>query len=700
MTDRRTGVVLRAVGSIRQGPLRLLLAAVLAVVLTGCGSNDDEGLEDLQVSAGALEPAFDADVFEYRVEVANDVASLTVTATADDEAATVEVNGAPVDSGTASPPIALVIGETVITIDVIAEDGDRDTYTLRITRLPPPSDNPALAELTLTAAVLDQIFDGAITSYTASTGFFGASTRVIAVPEAPRAELTLGEESLDAGEPSGPVPLAVGDNRIELEVTSEDGSRSRTYEVSVERAERDTVRQEGYLKASNTGPDAFGASLAISGDTLAVGAPGEGSAASGIDGDERDDSLTDAGAVYVFDRSGNTWSQSAYVKASNPGDPDLFGGAVALDGDRLLVGAEGEQSLATGVGGDQNDDSATLVGAAYLFERDAMGVWEQVAYLKASNADRDDRFGAFLDLDGDRAIVGAWSEDSASRGIDGDGVNDDAPGAGAAYVFARDADGDWFEEAYLKPSNTNSGDEFGSAVAISGDTAAVGAPREDGGNAGDDSSNALTSAGAVYLFEEDDDRWSQIAYLKASNLDAGDFFGASVALDGDVLAVGAPGEASGDGNPNDDSAQGAGAVYVFERDEEGDWAEVAYLKAGDPDPNDAFGLSVALAGNLLVVGAPGESSADVGQGGDEGDDSAADAGAVYVFERVAVGDWQRIAYLKPSNTDAGDEFGSSVAFDGDTVVVGAPFEDGGDTGVDGDDADDSEDDAGAAYVIR
>ncbi|HEX7037557.1 MAG TPA: cadherin-like beta sandwich domain-containing protein [Pseudomonadales bacterium] len=680
----------------------LLLALLLA--LAGCGSKDDEGLEDLQISAGELEPPFEPDVFEYTAEVPNDVTSLTVTATAEDSGSTIEVNGTPVDSGAAGPPIALAVGETTITIAVIAEDGDEETYTLRVTRLPPPSDNPALAELTLTAAPLDQIFDGEITSYTASTGFFGVSTRVIAVPEEPRATLELEGEPLDAGEPSAPVPLAVGENRIELEVTAEDGSQSRTYEVTVERAGRDTVRQEGYVKASNTGPDAFGASVAISGDTLAVGAPGEASAASGIDGDQDDDSLSDAGAVYVFDRAGTTWAQSAYVKASNPGDPDLFGGAVALDGDRLLVGAEGEQSLAAGVDGDQNDDSSSFVGAAYLFERDGMGVWEQVAYLKADNADLGDRFGAFLDLDGERAIVGAWSEDSDSREVDGDGTNDDAPGSGAAYVFARDTDGDWFQEAYLKAANSNAGDEFGSAVAISGRTAAVGAPREDGGSAGidgDASSNDLSAAGAVYLFEADDDgNWSQTAYVKASNVDAGDFFGASIALDGDRLAVGAPGESSSTGDPDDDTADGSGAVYVFERDESGAWSEVAYLKADDPDVNDAFGLSVALAGDVLVVGAPGDGSASLGPEGDPADDSAPDAGAVYVFARNEAGEWQRLAYLKASNTDPGDELGSSVAFDGDTVVAGAPFEDGGDTGVDGDDSDDSVADAGAVYVIR
>src|SRR5690606_21382261 len=147
------------------------------------------------------------------------------------------------------------------------------------------------------------------------------------------------------------------------------------------------------------------------------------------------------------------------------------------------------------------------------------------------------------------------------------------PRAGDGYVGARDEDGAWFQRAYLQAAESNAGDEFGSAVAISGRTAAVGAPREDGGAAGidgDASSNDLSAAGAVYLFEADDDgNWSQIAYVKASNVDAGDFFGASVALDGGRLAVGAPGESSSTGDPDDDTADGSGAVYVFERDEAG-----------------------------------------------------------------------------------------------------------------------------------
>jgi ketosteroid isomerase-like protein len=688
--------------------LRYVVLAAVAVLGSACGGGgDDDGLDDLIVAQATLTPPFDDDVFDYTAEVANDVDSTTVTPTAADSASVVEVNGFTVASGTASPPIDLAVGENTITIVVTAEDGDTDSYRVVITRRPPPSDNPALAALELTATELDQIFEGGITSYTASVGHFGASTRVVAEPAEPRAEMELAGEMLSAGEPSVYLPLAPGPNTVELAVTAEDGSVTRTYEVEVTRAERNSLRQEAYLKASNTGPDFFGASVAISRNTLVVGSPSEGSASPGIDGDERDNSLRDAGAAYVFDRSGSTWTQSAYIKASSPGDPDRFGGAVAIDGDLLVVGARGEQSLDPGIDGDQDDDTSIFVGAVYAFARDGMGIWEQIAYVKASNADQSDEFGAALDVDGDRVIVGAWSEDSDAVGVDGDGDNDNLPGSGAAYLFSRGESGVWRQDAFLKASNTGAGDEFGRAVAISGGTAAVGAPREDSGATGvdgDEASNSLAQAGAVYVFAADEDgRWTQAAYIKASNTDAGDRFGDSLALDGDLLAVGAPGEdgaSSGiDGDAND-AQGGAGAVYVFERDADGAWSQIAYVKASNPGFNDAFGSAVALSGNVLVVAAPSENSAAVGLDGDEQDNGAADAGAVYLFEREADGDWRQVSYVKASNTDSGDAFGTSVAFDGDTLVVGAELEDSADTGVDGDAFDESEPQAGAAYVIR
>ena len=151
----------------------------------------------------------------------------------------------------------------------------------------------------------------------------------------------------------------------------------------------DPVMQTAYLKASNTAQfDEFGGAVAVSGNTVVVGALGEFSSATGVNGDQSDNSAPDSGAAYVFVRTGSTWSQQAYLKASNTDASDFFGLSVALSGDTLVVGATLEDSSATGVNGNQSDNSALNSGAAYVFVRTGT-TWSQQAYLKASNTDRD-----------------------------------------------------------------------------------------------------------------------------------------------------------------------------------------------------------------------------------------------------------------------------------------------------------------------
>jgi hypothetical protein len=458
----------------------------------------------------------------------------------------------------------------------------------------------------------------------------------------------------------------------------------------------------GYGKASNTEmDDRFGISAALSadGDTLAVGAYFE-------DGD--DNGASGSGAVYVYVReSPGVWVQEAYVKASNAGVGDFFGLSVALaaDGDTLAVGARWEGSAATGVGGDQNDESADGSGAAYVFVRDAAGTWTQQAYLKASNTGGLDEFGARLAIsdDGDTLIVGARYEDSDATGIDGDGSNDLSEDSGAAYVFARDDAGAWAQEAYLKASDTEAEDSFGESVDISADgaTIAVGATLADTG--------IVDDGGAVYLFVRDGaGSWIQQARLTAAAPGFEDEFGASVALSGDgsVLAVGAAsenGSATGiDGDASDNDALNAGAAYVFLRDDLGTWTQDTYIKASNTVYNNYFGrrLTMNLAGTVLAVGAHYEHGDSIGVGGDDTNEGANNAGAVWVFVRDATGAWAQRAYVKASNTDAGDLFGTSVALDGagTTLAVGATEESSGAIGIGGDQADDAAENAGAVYL--
>lgn len=326
--------------------------------------------------------------------------------------------------------------------------------------------------------------------------------------------------------------------------------------------------QEAYLKASNTNAgDHFGYELALDGDTLAVGAWGEGSAATGVNGDQADNNAPESGAVYVFVRNRARWTQQAYLKASNTDAGDLFGGALALQGDTLVVGAGGEGSAALGLNGDQANNDARESGAVYVFARSA-GRWTQAAYLKAFNTNAEDRFGLAVALDDNTLSVSARGEGSAVRGVGGDPTNNGARLSGAVFVFTRSAAG-WTQEAYLKASNTDTMDAFGESLALDGNTLVVGANLEDSaarGVNGDQENNEASSSGAVYVFERSATGWTQTAYLKASNTDAGDYFGASLALDANTLAIGAFLEGSAARGVNGDQANNdgreAGAVYV------------------------------------------------------------------------------------------------------------------------------------------
>jgi len=516
---------------------------------------------------------------------------------------------------------------------------------------------------------------------------------------------------MDAG--GTDLTLVEGANVFEIELIAEDGAATRTYTLEVTRGAANTFAQRAYFKASNTDAgDQFGYSVALDGDTLAVGAWGEDNNGTGVNGaGQADNSSSLAGAVYVFVRSGGTWSQQAYIKASNTGMNDSFGQSVALSGDTLAVAAKLEDSNGTGVnGGAQADNSAPESGAVYVFTRSG-GVWSQQAYVKASNSDAVDNFGWSLALDDDTLAVGARDEESNGTGVNGGNQADNSKGnSGAVYVFTRSGEV-WSQQAYVKASNTGVNDRFGSSVALDGDTLAVGAVSEDsdgtgvngGGQASDPS--AFFSAGAVYVFTRSGEVWSQQAYVKASNTGASDQFGWSLALNGDTLAVAAQGEdGSGTGvnggGQADNSAADAGAVYVYTRDV-GVWSQQAYIKASNTEASDYFGSSLALDGNNLAVGAIGEDSSGTGvNGGGQADNSASQAGAVYLFVRSGTV-WSQQFYLKASNTDGGDIFGASMALHGDRLSVGSSLERSAGTGVNGGgQADNSASQAGAVYVLH
>ena len=253
------------------------------------------------------------------------------------------------------------------------------------------------------------------------------------------------------------------------------------------------LKQVAYVKASNAeAGDHFacgganqghtGNSIALSGDgsTMAVGAPFESGGARGINGNQSDNSTYASGAVYLFIRQGDSWTQQAYVKASNPGQNDHFGSSVVMsrDGNTMAVGAHWEASAATGINGNQNDDSMPEAGAVYVFTRTGTA-WTQQAYIKASNTGRlgqgdvpgdGDQFGFSIALSGDgrTLAVGAITEDSAAQQVNGNQSDDTAQSAGAVYVFTRTGN-TWAQQAYVKSTNADAGDLLGFSVALSAD---------------------------------------------------------------------------------------------------------------------------------------------------------------------------------------------------------------------------------------
>jgi hypothetical protein len=402
------------------------------------------------------------------------------------------------------------------------------------------------------------------------------------------------------------------------------------------------------IKASNTNSDDwFGRAVALSadGNTLAVGACNEDSASTGVDGSQVDNSSVDSGAVYVFVRAAGIWVQHAYIKASNTGASDKFGSAISLsaDGNTLAVGAYGESSAPSSGNANQNDNSAPKAGAVYIFVR-AVG-WLQQAFIKASNPEIQDSFGesVALSADGQTLAIGAPFEGSSSTGINGNQSSNDASNSGAVYVFRR-LESSWNQQAYVKASNAGTQDLFGFSVSLSadGNTLAVGAQAENSSATGVNGSqidNSAVGSGAAYVFRRVANAWSQDSYFKAVNTRAGAAFGKSISLsaDGKTVAVGALFESSSltgiNGNHLDMSAPGSGAVYVLGQSANV-WTHRRYVKASNTDIQDDFGVAVSLDANgaTLAVGAYFEDSSAIGVGGNQADNSASGAGAVYVYQ--------------------------------------------------------------------
>jgi FG-GAP repeat len=319
--------------------------------------------------------------------------------------------------------------------------------------------------------------------------------------------------------------------------------RSAVYPISIDPL---LINKHQKLTASDAGAgDEFGGSVAISGDTIVVGAR--------ID----DDGSEDSGSAYVFVRSGLTWFQQDKLNASDAGEGDEFGGSVAIDGDTVVVGAQ------------WNDEGGDDSGAAYVFVRSGTN-WSEQAKLIAT--DPGDRFGVSVAINDDTIVVGAnWDDDNGDK-------------SGSAYVFVRSGT-TWTEQQKLTASDGAAEDEFGEEVSVSGDIAVVGAFHDDEG--GDDS-------GSAYVFVRSGTTWTQDAHLIPADGAAFDNFGDSVAIDGNTLLVGAP--------HNETAGFRSGSVYVYVRSGT-TWTEQQKLTASDATGDDHFGKSLSISGDTAAIGA-------------------------------------------------------------------------------------------------
>jgi len=330
---------------------------------------------------------------------------------------------------------------------------------------------------------------------------------------------------------------------------------------------------------------------------------------------EDDDLGANSGSVYVFQRVGGVWSQVAELHASDGAAGDRFGSAVAFDGTTIVVGA------------GENDNPGVDSGSAYVF-RLVRGEWTETARLTPTDGAPGDRFGTSVAVSGDTAVVGAARDDD--RGVD----------SGSVYFFDR-AGSAWPQTAKLTAADGAANDQFGIAIALDANRACVGAHQDD---------DLGFNSGSVYIIDRVGGVWSQAAKIVADDGAAGDLFGSAVGLSVDTVIVGA--------HRKDNFT---GAAYVF-RKIHFNWVQSVRLVGADTATSDFFGISVAVSGDDAIVGANGNA------------DQGLATGSAYLFER-SNGLWNEIAKLFAPDGASLDLFGSAVAINGDSAIVGSTFDD-------------------------
>jgi PGF-CTERM protein len=365
--------------------------------------------------------------------------------------------------------------------------------------------------------------------------------------------------------------------------------------------------------------DAFGNAVVLDGDRALVAAPGDDPEDS-----EGGSQFTNAGAAYVFSRVDGTWTEEARLTTSDDPENVTLGTALALSNDTAVVGAA-----------SADIDGESGAGAAYVFQRSG-GTWSETQRL-TGDVEVLDNFGSPLSISGETLAVGAAGDDTPES---------DRNGAGSVHVFTRSED-TWSEQTKLVADDPTPGDSFGLGLSLAEDTLLVGAPATD-----------RFGTGTVYAFERSGGSWSQTASFMANEGDVVDGFGATIEFDGNTAAISAPSYNEGDAT--------VGAVYIYDRLDADEWAQRAQLLADDGSNNDRFGIGMGYDDNEVVVGADLHS--------DDGGDLS---GKAYHFGEVldptGANEWQQFASFSHDHQfDENDNFGRSVAFAGETALVGAP----------------------------
>jgi FG-GAP repeat len=376
----------------------------------------------------------------------------------------------------------------------------------------------------------------------------------------------------------------------------------------------------------------FGYRVALSGDTAVIGAQFDDDACPW-------DPQCSSGSVYVYTKVNGIWMLHSKLTEPDAAAGHYFGRSVAIEGDAMVVGAY--LADAPGVSG---------AGAAYVFAR-TNGVWAPQAKLVAADPLYFAWFGIAVAIHGDTVVVGAAN----------DAVLYPLPYSrpGSAYVFVRTGN-TWTQQAKLRAADAASQDWFGRAVAISGDTIAVGAYRDD--------FSGLTDAGSASIFIRSGTTWTQQAKLTASDAESNAQFGWNLALDGHTLAIGAPQQTTPAGSY-------VGQAYVFAR-QGATWSEQSRIRPPNNVATNYFGESMAVSGNMMLIGALYDPAGSTG------------VGSVYSYARNG-NSWQVRNKFTATDSAHHDQFGVSVAMSGETILVGATYAD-----LPG------AQDAGAAYIFQ